>query len=295
MALRHRYQNDILVPVTTRVAANGIEIAYESFGSPEGRPLLLIMGLGAQLVHWDDEFCELLAGHGHHVVRFDNRDAGLSTHFHDEGVPAMGAPSPYLLADMAADAAGLMDALGWPAAHLAGASMGGMIAQTLAIRHPERVLSLTSIMSAPGPAIALPTEAAMAVLLAAPPAEREAVIEQSLRTWAVLGSPGFERDEKQVARLAGLAYDRCHDPAGTARQYAAIVASGDRTEELGGVRVPALVLHGEQDQLIPVAGGLATAEAIPGARLVTYPGMGHDLPRPLWPEFAREIAELTSG
>ncbi|MGN9838843.1 alpha/beta fold hydrolase [Nonomuraea sp. H19] len=279
--------------MTTRVAANGIEIAYESFGSPTGRPLLLIMGLGAQLVHWDEEFCELLVEQGHHVVRFDNRDAGLSTHLHDHGAPMMGAPAPYLLDDLADDAAGLMDALGWPAAHMVGASMGGMIAQTLAIRHPSRVLSLTSIMSTPGAAVAAPTEAAMAVLMAEPAADRAGVLAQALRTWAVIGSPGYELDRERITMMAGLAYDRCFDPAGTARQLAAIMASGDRTEPLAGVTVPALVLHGEADQLVPVAAGHATAAAIPGARLVTYPGMGHDLPRPLWPDIVAEITKLT--
>ncbi|MEV0232534.1 alpha/beta hydrolase [Nonomuraea sp. NPDC050786] len=280
--------------MTTRAAANGIDIAYESFGPPEGRPLLLIMGLGAQLIHWDEGLCALLAEQGHHVVRFDNRDAGLSTHFHDQGAPVLGAPSSYLLDDLADDAAGLMDALGWPAAHVVGASMGGMIAQALAIRHPERVLTLTSIMSTPGPSVAPPTEAALAALMARPPADREAVLAQAVRTWSVLGSPGFELDHERIRELAGLAYDRCFDPDGTARQLAAIMASPDRTELLAGVRVPTLVLHGEADQLIPVAAGHATAAAVPGARLVTYPGMGHDLPRPLWPSIVAEITKLTA-
>ncbi|MER6506726.1 alpha/beta hydrolase [Nonomuraea sp. NPDC001636] len=278
-----------------RAAANGIEIAYESFGSPAGRPLLLIMGLGAQLIHWDDEFCGLLAEQGHHVVRFDNRDAGLSTHLHDEGVPAWGAPSPYVLDDLADDSAGLMDVLGLPAAHVVGASMGGMIAQALAIRHPARVLSLTSIMSTPSPQAAPPTDAAAAVLFAKPATDREGVVAGALTTWAVLGSPGWELDRERVTRLAGLAFDRCHDPAGTARQLAAIMASGDRTSALGGLKVPALVIHGEDDQLVPLAGGRATAAAIPGARLVTYPGMGHDLPRALWPAIVAEITALTGS
>ncbi|SDK22297.1 alpha/beta fold hydrolase [Nonomuraea jiangxiensis] len=280
--------------MTTRVAANGIEIAYESFGSPEGRPLLLIMGLGAQLVHWDEGLCRLLAEQGHHVVRFDNRDVGLSTHFHDQGVPSWGTPPAYVLDDLADDTAGLMDALGWAAAHVVGASMGGMIAQTLAIRHPARVLTLTSIMSTPGPAIAPPTEAAAAVLRATPPADRESVLAQAVRTSSIIGSPGYELDRQQITMKAALAYDRCFDPAGTARQLAAIMASGDRTELLAGVSVPALVLHGEDDPLIPIAGGQATAAAIPGARLVTYPGMGHDLPMALWPQIAAEITKLTT-
>ncbi|GAA3425442.1 alpha/beta fold hydrolase [Streptosporangium sandarakinum] len=283
--------------MTTRVRANGIEIAYEAFGSPGDRPLLLIMGLGAQMIHWDEEFCELLAGRGHHVVRFDNRDAGESTHLGDAGTPASGGGggAPYGLGDMVDDTAGLLDALGWESAHVVGASMGGMIAQAMAIGHPRRVRSLTSIMSTPGHAVAPPTEAAMAVLMAPPPPDREAAIRQALSTWEILGSPGYPMDRERVARTAGLGYDRGHDPAGTARQLAAIMASGDRTALLGEVTVPVLVLHGEADQLIPVAGGIATADAIPGAELVTFPGMGHDLPSPLWPDFADAIGELTAS
>ncbi|MGP3935401.1 alpha/beta fold hydrolase [Nonomuraea sp. KM88] len=281
--------------MTLRVAANGIDIAYESIGSPDGRPLLLIMGLGAQLTHWDDGFCELLVEQGHHVVRFDNRDAGLSTHLHDQGAPTTGAPSAYLLDDLADDTAGFMDAIGWPAAHVVGASMGGMIAQSLAIRHPARVLTLTSIMSTPGPTVAPPTEAAFAALTARPAAERAAVMAQALETYAVIGSPGYAMDRERVVRRAGRAFDRCFDPAGTGRQLAAIMASGDRTDLLASLTMPALVLHGEDDPLVPVEGGRATAAAIPGARLVTYPGMGHDLPEPLWPEIAREITKLTAA
>ncbi|MEU7856564.1 alpha/beta hydrolase [Nonomuraea sp. NPDC049141] len=281
--------------MTKHAVANGIQIAYETFGSSDGRPLLLIMGLGAQLIHWDDELCELLAEQGHHVVRFDNRDAGLSTHLHDEGVPALGTSSSYLLDDMADDAAGLMDALGWTAAHVVGASMGGMIAQTLAIRHPERVLTLTSIMSTPGPDVAPPTPEASAVLLAPPAADRAGVLAQALATWSVIGSPGFDLDRERIVRMSGQAYDRSFDPPGTTRQLAAILASGDRTEQLGTVGVPTLVIHGEADRLVPVAGGLATAAAIPGARLLTFPGMGHDLPKPLWPEIVDAITKLTTG
>ncbi|MEV0422858.1 alpha/beta fold hydrolase [Streptosporangium canum] len=279
-----------------RAPANGIELAYETFGSPGGRPLLLIMGLGAQLIHWDEEFCELLAGRGHHVVRFDNRDAGESTHLRDAAVPASGGDgrAPYLMDDMADDAAGLLDALGWESAHVVGASMGGMIAQSLAIRHPRRVRSLTSIMSTPSPHAAPPSEAAMAALMGPVSTDRETAIRQALVTWEVIGSPGYPLDRERVAQVAGLSYDRSYDPAGTARQLAGIIASGDRTPLLKDIEVPALVLHGEADQLVPLAGGVATAGAIPGARLITFPGMGHDLPRPLWPEFVAAIDELTA-
>lgn len=241
--------------MTSRVQANGIEIAHDSFGSPDGRPLLLIMGLGSQLVHWDDEFCQLLADRGHHVVRFDNRDTGESTHFTELGVPGAGGAAPYLLKDLADDTAGLLDALGWDAAHVLGVSMGGMVAQQLALDHPSRVLTLTSIMSTPGPAVAAPTPAATAVLLSPPAHGRDAVLAQALETWSVIGSPGYELDRERVARLAGLAFDRGHDPAGTSRQLAAILASPDRTERLAALTVPALVIHGEDDQLVPWRAG----------------------------------------
>lgn len=280
--------------MTLMAHANGIEIAYDTFGIPRDRPLLLIMGLGSQLVHWDDEFCELLAARGHHVVRFDNRDVGLSTHFPEAGIPSLapGSAAPYLLSDMADDAAGLMDALDWPAAHVLGVSMGGMIAQALAIAHPGRVLTLTSIMSTPSPEAGPPTPEAMAALFSSPAPDRQTAIERALEVWSVIGSPGYELDRERVAKLTGLAYDRGYDPAGTTRQLAAIMASGDRTEELTRLRVPTLVVHGEADALVQVSGGRATAAAIPGARLLTFPGMGHDLPRPLWEQIMDAITDL---
>ncbi|WP_248959244.1 alpha/beta fold hydrolase [Sphaerisporangium perillae] len=278
-----------------RATTNGIELAYDAFGPPAGRPLLLIMGLGAQMISWDEEFCEMLAERGHRVVRFDNRDAGLSTHLHEAGMPDLGgaAAPPYLLEDMADDTAGLLDALGWDAAHVVGASMGGMIAQTFAIRHPARTLSLTSIMSTPGPQIGAPTEAAMAALLSRSAADRDAVVSRALEMWEVIGSPGYPMDAERVARVAGEGFDRAYDPAGFGRQFAAIRGSGDRTAALRELTVPALVVHGEADPLVQLPGGVATAEAIPGAKLLTFPGMGHDLPRPLWPEIADAVTELT--
>ncbi|GLX07618.1 alpha/beta hydrolase [Microbispora sp. NBRC 16548] len=271
--------------------ANGIEICYEVFGEPGGRPVLLIMGLGAQMIGWPEELIELLAESGHRVVRFDNRDAGLSTHF----TPADGlAPAPsYTLDDMADDTAGLMDVLGWENAHVVGASMGGMIAQALAIRHPARVRTLTSIMSTPGPRVGRATEAAMTVLMAPPAQDRDEAIARAVATARVVGSPGYEMDVERVTRVAAEAYDRAFDPAGTARQFTAIRISGDRTEGLRGLSVPALVIHGEDDPLVTLEGGTATADAIPGAKLLTFPGMGHDLPRPLWPVIAEAITELT--
>ncbi|XVQ84221.1 alpha/beta fold hydrolase [Microbispora siamensis] len=274
-----------------RATANGIEICYEVFGEPGGRPVVLIMGLGAQMISWPEELIGLLVESGHRVVRFDNRDAGLSTHFTpaDDSAPA---PS-YTLDDMADDTVGLMDVLGWESAHVVGASMGGMIAQALAIRHPARVRTLTSIMSTPGPRVGRATEAAMTALMAPPARDRDEAIARAVATARVVGSPGYEMDVERVTRVAVEAYDRGFDPAGTARQFTAIRISGDRTEGLRGLSVPALVIHGEDDPLVTPEGGTATADAIPGAKLLTFPGMGHDLPRPLWPVIAEAIAELT--
>ncbi|GIH26135.1 alpha/beta hydrolase [Acrocarpospora phusangensis] len=279
-----------------RTTVRGIELEYEVFGT--GRPLLLIMGLGMQMVAWDEEFIDLLVAAGHQVVRFDNRDIGLSTHLDgpaDLMAAMAGDPSAvrYTLEDMAVDTAGLMDTLGWESAHVAGVSMGGMIAQTLAIAAPERVRSLTSIMSTPGLALAPATEAAMGALMSAPARNREEAIERAFEVFRVIGSPGYPSEPDRIARVAGLSYDRCYDPAGSARQLIAIVAAPDRTERLRELSVPTLVMHGDDDPLITPPGGVATADAVPGAKLLTFPGMGHDLPRPLWPEFVAAITELT--
>ncbi|MFB9247150.1 alpha/beta fold hydrolase [Sphaerisporangium melleum] len=283
-----------------RAMTNGVEIVYDAFGSPTGRPLLLVMGLGAQMISWEEELCEMFAERGHHVVRFDNRDAGLSTHLHEAGVPRFGdtpddvvAAPPYLLDDMADDMAGLMDVLGWDTAHVLGASMGGMIAQAFAIRHPARTLSLTSIMSTPALHIGPPTPEALAVLLEKSAPDRDSVIRQAIASRKVIGSPGYPLDEERFALLVGEGYDRSNDPTGFARQLAAIQGSGDRTAGLAELTVPALVIHGEADPLIQLAGGVATADAIPGAKLLTFPGMGHDLPRPLWPDIVAAVTELT--
>ncbi len=283
---------------TTRVGE--IDLAYETFGSPQDIPLLLVMGLATQMIGWPDEFCRMLAGRGLYVVRFDNRDVGLSTHLDDAGAPdvlaVMGGDHSrvaYRLADMAEDTAGLLDALGLDGAHLVGASMGGMIAQTLAIRHPERVRSLTSIMSTTGdPAVGAPAQAALGVLLAPPATDRESAVQRAVDTYRVIGSPGFEFDEHGLRERAGLSFDRAYNPAGVARQLAAILASPDRTADLARVAVPTLVVHGEQDALIDVSGGRATAAAIPGAELLVVDGMGHDLPRAVWPELVDRITAL---
>ncbi|HTY16638.1 MAG TPA: alpha/beta fold hydrolase [Myxococcota bacterium] len=286
-----------------RARANRIEIEYESIGDPEDPPLLLVMGLGAQMILWPDEFCEALADRGHHVVRFDNRDAGLSTRLDPAGLPdvmgalgavAQGRPvdAPYRLSDMAADAAGLLDALDLPSAHVVGASMGGMIAQTLAIEHPARVRTLTSIMSTTGdPSLPQARPEAMAMLLTPPPTERAAAIEHGVRLWRTIGSPGFAFDEAEVRAMAGRTFDRGPSPAGTARQLVAILASGSRRDALAAVRAPTLVIHGAADPLIPVDAGRATAAAVPGAELLEIEGMGHDLPRALWPTLVDAIAK----
>ena len=280
----------------SRVRSNGIEIEYEEFGRPGDPVLLLIMGLGAQMLSWDEAFCAMLAERGHRVVRFDNRDVGLSTKFTDAPANVIGAlagdvaSAPYTVDDMAEDAAGLLDALDVDAAHVVGASMGGMIAQALVIRHPSKVRSLCSIMSTTGDrAVGQPHPEAVSALLAAPPTTRDEAIASSARTAKVIGSPGFPTDENRLRLKAERAWDRDPDRMGSARQLTAILASADRTEALGAVEVPTLVIHGEADPLVDVSGGEATAKAIPGAELLLIPGMGHDLPVALWPTFVDAI------
>jgi pimeloyl-ACP methyl ester carboxylesterase len=280
--------------------SGGVALAYETFGEEGRPPVLLVMGLGAQMIGWHDDFCRALSV-GRQVVRFDNRDVGESQWL--EGRVDLGAvfagdttSAVYTLEDMADDALRVLDTLGTGPAHVVGASMGGMIAQTLAVRHADRVLSLTSIMSTTGePGIAQPTEAATATLLAPPARNRDEAIERALAATRVIGSPGFPRDEDDIRERAGRAWDRGVNPAGFARQLAAIYASGDRTPALHSLDVPTLVVHGEEDPLVPISGGRATAAAIPGAELWVVPGMGHDLPRPLWPELIARIGALVDA
>ena len=274
-----------------------VELCWQDFGDPANPPLLLVMGLGGQMILWPDELCELLAGAGFHVIRFDNRDNGRSTVLAAAGEPSLqavlaGEPgaAPYDLSDMAGDAAGLLDALGIDAAHVVGASLGGMIAQTLAIEHPQRVLSLASLMSTTGePSVGHPNAEGQAALMTRAPVDRAGYIESISRTRRAIGSPGFPHDAERTRRLAARCYDRGYHPQGTMRQLAAIVASGDRTEGLRGLDVPTVVIHGEDDPLIGVSGGHATAAAIPGARLVLIPGMGHDFPAGTWEPVAEAI------
>jgi pimeloyl-ACP methyl ester carboxylesterase len=283
--------------MTSSVAAvNGIDICYETFGDRGGRPLLLIMGLSGPMHWWHDEFCELLAGRGCFVIRYDNRDCGRSTSIPGRVRPLWAmlglgrARSPYTLNEMADDAAGLLTHLGIDAAHLVGVSMGGMIAQTLAVRAPGRVLSLVSISSTTGSRlVGRPSAAAMRVLTIAPPRTREAYLDFSVRMWRLIGSPGHPFDEDRVRRTAERTYEWGLNRSGTARQLTAVLASGDRTRALKSIRVPTLVIHGDADPLINVSGGRATARAIPGSELRIYPGMGHDLPPELWPAFVDDI------
>ena len=269
-----------------RVRANGIELEYDTFGRPGAAPLLLIGGLGTQLITWDEEFCELLAGRGFHVVRFDNRDAGLSTWPEGE----------YTLDDMADDAAGLLDALGVPAAHLVGASMGGFIAQLVALNHPERVLSLTSMISGPNGEDAVPpTPEAQALLLTPVPPTLEERVELALVAKRTLLGPDDPYDEPYERAKAVQAIERAYHPSGFARQLRAIVAAPGRLERLHTLRVPTLVVHGDADILVPVENGRKVAAAIPGARLLEIPGMGHDIPKRVWPEVVDAIAEIAGA
>ena len=277
----------------------GVTINYEVEGEPFAPPLLLVMGLGAQMTAWHPDFRAALRRRGFRLLHFDNRDVGLSTWLDDSGVPDLtaalsgAATPPYLLSDMAADAVAVLDAAGVDAAHVVGASMGGMIAQTVAIEHPSRVLSLTSIMSTTGARdVGQPHPGVLEVLLTVPPADREGRIEQAVRGARTISSSGYPFDEARARARAEGDYDRAYHPAGTLRQGFAILASGDRTEALRALDVPTLVIHGDADPLVDVSGGRATAAAVPGATLEVVPGMGHDLPAALHEPLADSIARI---
>jgi len=278
---------------------NGIHLFYEDQGDPHGEPLLLIMGFTAQLTAWPAAFLDDLVQRGFRVIRADNRDCGLSTYLH--GVPVNPfevdpTKVPYLLADMAADLVGILDHLGIERAHLVGASMGGMIAQIFALDHPDRVLSLCSLMSTTGaPDVGQPTAEALMVLLAPPPPDRAAAIERGVQVTAVIGSRTHPGDPDEVRRGIAEGYDRAHYPEGAARQLAAMLASGDRTERLRRLDVPTVVIHGLQDSLIQPDGGRATAAAIPGSELIELADMGHDLPAHLLPLIADAIEKNARG
>jgi pimeloyl-ACP methyl ester carboxylesterase len=276
------------------VSVGSLELACEAFGDPGDAPILLVMGLGTQMINWDEEFCTRLAGRGFHVIRFDNRDVGRSSQIDPAPTPdlqslAAGDLSTlaYSLEDMAGDAAGLLDALGIEAAHVVGVSMGGMIAQLLAVGPGTRqkVLSLASIMSTTGDrSLGQARPEALELLLTPSPTDLDAYMERALRASRVIGSPGFPGDPDRIRARARRAHERGLWPAGVARQLAAVVAAGDRTVALEAVGVPTVVIHGEDDPLVDMSGGQATAAAIAGARLVTISGMGHDLPPEVWPQ-----------
>lgn len=282
-----------------RLNANGIEIEYETLGDPADAPILLISGLGSQLIGWDDRFCEQLAARGFFVVRYDNRDSGLSTKMEAAGEPDLLAaiagsnPNPaYQLDDMADDAVGVLSALGLGAAHIVGASMGGFISQLVAIKHPDRVLSLTSIMSGPGGADEVPpTPEGVEVLTKMPPATREERIDYAMWSRQVVAGSGDVFDEKAERRRAERAYDRSYYPVGTLRQLVATMAADSRLERLSSVTVPTLVIHGLDDVLIPVENGRLVAAAVPAARLLEFETMGHNVPDRLWPAILDAIAE----
>ncbi|MFW9903319.1 MAG: alpha/beta fold hydrolase [Candidatus Thorarchaeota archaeon] len=292
--------SEIVQSKETTVKINGIEITYDTFGDPQAEPILLIMGLGGQMTMWDEAFCKEIAANGYWVIRFDNRDVGLSTKFDDAGIPDLmdmmmkvqqneSVESPYTLLDMANDAIGLLDALHIETANIVGTSMGGMIAQTIAIHYPERVRSLTSIMSTTSnPELPQPGPEAISILVTPPPSDRAEYVEDSVKTWRFLNGK-LPFDEEYVRKRSAMAFDRSYYPMGTGRQLAAILASGSRKDELKNVLVPTLVIHGDADPLVPIEGGKETAEVIPGAKLIIIEGMGHSIPAAAAPRIIEAI------
>jgi pimeloyl-ACP methyl ester carboxylesterase len=284
-----------------RAEANGVELEYDTFGEPSSPPLLLVMGLAYQMIEWDERVCRLLADRGFWVIRFDNRDVGLSTKMDHLGLPDMlaalaGNPvGLYTLDDMAEDAVGLLDTLGVRAAHVVGASMGGMIAQLIAIHHPERVLSLTSIMSTVGgPAVVQAESDVLLALLSPPGGTRDEQIEHSVALRRLINGKDLPFDEDEARRRATLARDRSFHPDGALRQMIALAAAPDRAPALRRLRIPSLVIHGEDDPLVPPDNGRQTAAALPGARLMMIPAMGHHIPPRVWPEVLDALVEVTS-
>ncbi len=282
--------------------ANGIELFYDSMGDSDAPPVVLISGIGNQLIRWDEGFCRLLAARGHRVIRFDNRDVGLSTKLSGQkgatmnealAAVAQGAPinAVYRLQDMADDTAGLLDALQLPDAHIVGMSMGGMIAQHMALQHPKRVKTLTAVMTTSGaPGLPGPTAAAMGVLFSPRPVDRERTIEATVAAEQVLAGPAYPVDVPRATALATEAYDRCFYPAGFVRQFIAVLAAGSRQALLPSVAAPTLVLHGDADPLIPVACGIDVAKHIPNAKLHIIEGWGHTLPPSIWPALVDQIS-----
>jgi pimeloyl-ACP methyl ester carboxylesterase len=294
--------DDAAAATPGRVAVNGIELAYETFGDASAPPVVLIMGLATQMIAWPDELCEGLARRGLFVIRFDNRDAGASTHLCSAPPPRLAdivvrhRPPPYSIGDMADDVVGLIDGLGLDDVHLVGASMGGFIAQAVALEHPDRVRTLTLIMTSTGSRRVGQAKLRVyaRLLRSRVAADRSAAISAVVDTFRLIGSHGFAFDEEYLRDLAGRSWDRGYEPAGYRRQLAAVITQPNRTAALRRITMPTLVIHGLDDPLVAPSGGLAIARAIPNSRFVGFSGMGHDLPRALWPEFVREIAALAT-
>jgi pimeloyl-ACP methyl ester carboxylesterase len=290
-----------------QVNANGIQINYDSFGNTEGPALILIMGLATQMIYWDDEFCELLARKGFRVIRFDNRDIGKTTWLVNEPVPSvwrlLGSSlfnkkvgAPYLLNDMADDTLGLMDALELEKAHIVGASMGGMIAQCMALKSPNRILSLTSIMSTTGDrSLPQAKKSVSAKLLKPLPKDLEGYVEQNLATWKVLHGDHYRFDKERIEQRIRKAWERGFNPNGVVRQLSAILDSPDRTQSLKKLETPSLIIHGDADALVPVECGIATAKALPNSTLKVLKGMGHTLPAELLPQIADDIVAISKA
>lgn len=282
------------------IGPSKIDIMYQRFGKTDAPPVFLMMGAGAQMISWHDGFCEELVNRNLQVIRFDNRDTGLSTHFNDVPVPDFQAVMKgdfstvsYTLSDMAADTIGLIDFFGFEQVHLVGASMGGMIAQTVAIEYPFRVKSLTSIMSTTGnPSVGQPDYTVLSTLGEPNYSNREEYIQWRIKSLKAIGSSFYPFDEEAAIANIGLSWDRDHDPLAMMRQLVAVLKSGDRTSLMKKLNIPTLVLHGKVDKMIDVSGGIATAEAIPNSKLVLFEHMGHGLPQPLWREFADLISAL---
>ncbi len=287
-----------------RAQVNGITIEYDTFGRNDANPLLLVMGLGAQLVFWEEEFCESLANRGFHVIRFDNRDCGLSTKFDKADVPSLkvlmsndhsneAVALPYTMDDLADDSVGLLDALGIQSAHFVGASMGGMIVQTVGWRHRERVRSITSIMSTTGdPSLPPPSPEALSVLFSPTVSGKDEYVKNALKSWEVVRGSGYVPDIDRIRKRSERSWDRCYAPEGVQRQMAAILGQGSRKAQLSELSVPFLVIHGTDDPLLSQECGQDTADAVSGAEIILIEGMGHDMPRETWPIIINGIANL---
>jgi pimeloyl-ACP methyl ester carboxylesterase len=290
--------DELLAPVPT-----GVELCYQTFGDPAAEPLLLVMGLGGPMTWWDTELCRMLAAAGFFVVRYDNRDSGRSTRVRARvtrgqlvrAFAGRRVRTPYSMGDLAADAVALLDHLGLESAHVAGISMGGMVAQTVAVEHPRRIRSLTSIMSTTGRrTVGWQDPRLIPALIAPRKPGKESYVETSVAFWGVIGSPGYPADPEVLAERAGETFDRGYSASGVMRQMMAILTQPDRTQRLRSLRVPALVVHGLADKMVHVSGGRSTAAAIPGAELVLVDGMGHDLPSALFETFVDAIARTAA-